>query len=90
MLRRKLRNHPEYEMALVGAVAGEGASEELDLPLSADPVASAIILATKRSRGHRRRALSVTAHLNNRRTEATRECFSQEAITRATSRDVIA
>ena len=36
MLRRKLRHHPEYEMALVGAVTGDGASEELGLPLSAD------------------------------------------------------
>jgi exopolysaccharide biosynthesis polyprenyl glycosylphosphotransferase len=35
-LRRKLCNHPEYEMALVGAVAGEGAAEELGLPLSAN------------------------------------------------------
>ncbi len=35
VLGRKLRNHPEYEMELVGAVTGEGASEELDLPLSA-------------------------------------------------------
>ena len=34
MLDRKLRNHPEYEMALVGAVSGEGASEELGLALS--------------------------------------------------------
>jgi exopolysaccharide biosynthesis polyprenyl glycosylphosphotransferase len=34
MLRRKLRNHPEYEMELVGAVTGEGASEELGLELS--------------------------------------------------------
>jgi exopolysaccharide biosynthesis polyprenyl glycosylphosphotransferase len=36
MLRRKLRHHPEYEMALVGAVTGDGAPEELGLPLSAD------------------------------------------------------
>ncbi len=35
VLGRKLHNHPEYEMELVGAVTGEGASEELDLPLSA-------------------------------------------------------
>jgi exopolysaccharide biosynthesis polyprenyl glycosylphosphotransferase len=31
MLRRKLRNHPEYQMAMVGAVTEEGAAEELDL-----------------------------------------------------------
>jgi exopolysaccharide biosynthesis polyprenyl glycosylphosphotransferase len=37
MLRRKLRNHPEYEMDLVGAVSGENASEEMDLGLSAAP-----------------------------------------------------
>ena len=35
LLRRKLRNHPEYEMELVGAVSGEGAADELRLPLSA-------------------------------------------------------
>ena len=35
MLRRKLGNHPEYEMALVGAMAGEGACEELGLRSSA-------------------------------------------------------
>jgi len=34
-LRRKLRNHPEYEMSLVGAVVGEGAAEEMELPLTA-------------------------------------------------------
>ena len=34
MLQRKLANHPEYEMALVGAV-GDG-SEELGLPVAAE------------------------------------------------------
>jgi exopolysaccharide biosynthesis polyprenyl glycosylphosphotransferase len=37
LLRRKLESHPEYEMALVGAVNGEnGSSGELGLPLSSD------------------------------------------------------
>lgn len=36
VLGRKLSHHPEYEMALVGAVTGERAAEELGLPLSAD------------------------------------------------------
>lgn len=34
LLGRKLRNHPEYEMALVGATDCEKAAEELGLPLS--------------------------------------------------------
>ncbi len=36
ILDRKLRNHPEYGMALVGAVGCESASGELGLPLSVD------------------------------------------------------
>lgn len=36
ILDRKFRNHPECGLALVGVVAGEGASEELDLSLSVD------------------------------------------------------
>ncbi|MBW8060802.1 MAG: hypothetical protein FVQ78_10940, partial [Solirubrobacterales bacterium] len=36
LLRRKLRNHPEYEMKLAGAVSGEEAREELGLALSTD------------------------------------------------------
>jgi exopolysaccharide biosynthesis polyprenyl glycosylphosphotransferase len=47
MLGRKLRNHPEYEMALVGAVTGESASEELDLPLSASLEAIEALLASR-------------------------------------------
>jgi exopolysaccharide biosynthesis polyprenyl glycosylphosphotransferase len=35
LLRRKLGDHPEYEMELVGAIAGEGAAKELGLPISA-------------------------------------------------------
>jgi len=35
ILERKLRNHPEYGLALVGTVAGESASEQLGLPLAA-------------------------------------------------------
>ncbi len=34
MLRRKLRNHPEYQMALVGAATGAEASGELGLEVS--------------------------------------------------------
>jgi exopolysaccharide biosynthesis polyprenyl glycosylphosphotransferase len=34
-LQRKLRNHPEYEMSLVGALEEEGTAEELGLPVSA-------------------------------------------------------
>jgi exopolysaccharide biosynthesis polyprenyl glycosylphosphotransferase len=36
MLRRKLGNHPEYEMALVGAATLEGGEDELGLPVHAD------------------------------------------------------
>jgi exopolysaccharide biosynthesis polyprenyl glycosylphosphotransferase len=36
MLQRKLENHPEYEMALVGALDGEQAQTELGLDLNAD------------------------------------------------------
>jgi exopolysaccharide biosynthesis polyprenyl glycosylphosphotransferase len=35
-LNRKLSNHPEYEMALKGAITGEDSIEELGLPLRAD------------------------------------------------------
>jgi exopolysaccharide biosynthesis polyprenyl glycosylphosphotransferase len=35
-LNRKLSNHPEYEMALKGAITGEDGFEELGLPLRAD------------------------------------------------------
>jgi exopolysaccharide biosynthesis polyprenyl glycosylphosphotransferase len=35
-LNRKLCNHPEYEMALKGAITGEDDFEELGLPLRAD------------------------------------------------------
>jgi len=47
MLNRKLRNHPEYEMELVGTVAGEGVSEELGLPLSASLEEIESLLATR-------------------------------------------
>ena len=56
VLRRKLRNHPEYEMELVGAVTGEGASEELDLPLSASLDDIEPLLASHRDRPPRRPA----------------------------------
>lgn len=36
LLQRKLSNHPEYEMALVGAVTRDEDAEELGLPLSGD------------------------------------------------------
>jgi exopolysaccharide biosynthesis polyprenyl glycosylphosphotransferase len=36
ILNRKLSNHPEYEMALKGAITGEDGFEELGLPLRAD------------------------------------------------------
>ncbi len=47
VLDRKLENNPEYEMALVGAVSGEEASEELGLPLSAGLDAVEALMASR-------------------------------------------
>jgi exopolysaccharide biosynthesis polyprenyl glycosylphosphotransferase len=45
LLRRKLTNHPEYGMELVGAIGGDG-GEELDLPLTASLAGIEDLLAT--------------------------------------------
>jgi exopolysaccharide biosynthesis polyprenyl glycosylphosphotransferase len=75
-LKRKLSNHPEYEMALNGAITGEEGVEELGLPLGARFVDELELLIISNEIDHLFVQLGVASISQQRVVELMRVCHS--------------